>query len=154
MDKNELQARLYSGIDEIPTLPALVPRLLSMIEDDMIGAEEISGIISRDPAMTVKILKAANSAYYGFSQKISPDRYPYEYRVVEEREYLLPFASLDGSEWIDSRGKYQYRNLKFERRPVWVIELKQKDPLGMEWADWSFLTSNVDCMVIIPAKVF
>ncbi len=71
MDKEALHATLYSGIDEIPTLPALVPQLLSLIEEDLAGAEDIAVAIRRDPAMTAKILKVANSAYYGFSQKIS-----------------------------------------------------------------------------------
>jgi len=71
MEKNELQKKIYSKIDELPTLPAVLPRLLSLIEDEKTSARHIADAISSDPALTSKILKVANSAYYGFSQEIS-----------------------------------------------------------------------------------
>ncbi len=71
MEKNELQEKIYSKIDELPTLPAVLPRLLSLMEDEKTSAMHIADVISRDPALTSKILKVANSAYYGFSQEIS-----------------------------------------------------------------------------------
>jgi len=71
MEKNELKARIYSRIDELPTLPAVIPRLLALMDDPKVGTREITEAISHDPALTAKILKVANSAYYGFSQEIS-----------------------------------------------------------------------------------
>ena len=63
----------------------------------------------------------------GFLQKLSPNRYPYTYKVVEEREYLIPAYTLDGSEHISAEGR-EFRNAKFERRPLYVLELNQMDP--------------------------
>jgi hypothetical protein len=63
----------------------------------------------------------------GFLQKLSPTRYPYAYKVIEEREYLIPAYTLDGTEHISSKG-IEYRNAKFERRPMYVLELTQLDP--------------------------
>ena len=60
-------------------------------------------------------------------QGLSPDFYPYEYRVLDEGEYLIPY-SIDGDEYADSKNNFIYRNLKFERRPMVIIEMKQKDP--------------------------
>ena len=71
MEKDELREKIYSKIDEIPTLPVVIPKLLSLIESDKSNAVDIADAISRDPALTSKILKVANSAYYGFSQRIS-----------------------------------------------------------------------------------
>jgi hypothetical protein len=59
-------------------------------------------------------------------QKLSPNRYPYEYEVIEEREYLVPAPTQDGSEYITSEG-LEFRGLRFERRPMYVIKLTQKD---------------------------
>ncbi|MCD6294776.1 MAG: HDOD domain-containing protein [Deltaproteobacteria bacterium] len=70
MEKNDVLRRIYSKIDEIPTLPAVVPKLLSVMENDGADASDIAGTISTDPALSSKILKVANSAYYGFSQEI------------------------------------------------------------------------------------
>jgi len=63
----------------------------------------------------------------GFSQKLSPTRYPYKYKVIEEREYLVRAPTLDGSEYISSKG-IEFRNVKMERRPIYVVELTQLDP--------------------------
>ena len=71
MEKDELRAKIYSKIDEIPTLPVIIPKLLTLMENDKTDAADVADVISRDPALTSKILKVANSAYYGFSKGIS-----------------------------------------------------------------------------------
>jgi len=71
MEKKELYEKIYSKIDELPTLQAVVPKLLSLVEKEESTASDLTEAISCDPALTSKILKVANSAYYGFSQQIS-----------------------------------------------------------------------------------
>jgi hypothetical protein len=63
----------------------------------------------------------------GFSQKLSPTRYPYKYEIVDEREYLVAAPTIDGAEYVTSKGK-EIRNLKMERRPIYVLEMTQTDP--------------------------
>jgi hypothetical protein len=65
---------------------------------------------------------------WGFAQKLSPNVYPYEFKIIEEREFLVPVMTDEGDSYIDSKEKFKYKNLKFERRPIWVVEMKQKDP--------------------------
>lgn len=71
MEINDLKTKIYSKIDELPTLPTVLPKLLSLMESEKSSNTNIADTISSDPALTSKILKVANSAYYGFSQKIS-----------------------------------------------------------------------------------
>ena len=63
----------------------------------------------------------------GFMQKISPARYPYRFELIEEREYLVPAPSLDGAEYVSSEGA-ELKNIRFERRPIYVIKMTQLDP--------------------------
>jgi len=63
----------------------------------------------------------------GFAQKISPDVYPYEYTIIDDREFLVPAPTVDGTPWMSSKEKYIMKDLKFERRPMWVLETKQLD---------------------------
>ncbi|GAB4248651.1 MAG: HDOD domain-containing protein [Acidobacteriota bacterium] len=67
----EIHHRIYSCIEEIPTLPAVVPRILAVLEDEDADVDQIAAVISHDPSVTAKILRVANSAYYGFSGEIS-----------------------------------------------------------------------------------
>ena len=62
-----------------------------------------------------------------FMQKLSPDRFPYEFKIIEEREYLVPTYTWDGSLYYTSGKGMELRNAEFERRPVYVIEAKQLD---------------------------
>lgn len=71
MEKNALREKIYSRIDELPTLPAMLPKLLNLMESNRTSASDVTDVISHDPALASKILKVANSAYYGFSQKIT-----------------------------------------------------------------------------------
>jgi len=62
----------------------------------------------------------------GFNQKISQTRYPYKYELLEEREYLVPGYTLDGSTTM-SKDKKEFVNFEFERRPVYVVKLTSLD---------------------------
>jgi len=87
---------------------------------------KMSATDTQDPIMGADVIYDDNS---GFMQKLSPIRYPYKYEVIEEREYLCPAYTWDGSEYITSPSQgLEFRNLKFERRPVYVVKLTQLDP--------------------------
>jgi hypothetical protein len=62
----------------------------------------------------------------GFSQKLNPKRYPYKFELIGEREYLVPTSTIDGSMYMSSKG-LEFRNVEFERRPVYVIQGTQLD---------------------------
>lgn len=71
MQKEEIMQKLYSRVNELPTLPVVVPAILQLVEDEKSDAADVTEAIQRDPALTAKVLKVANSAYYGFSQQIA-----------------------------------------------------------------------------------
>ena len=57
-------ARL-EAIDDLPSLPEIVTRLTRAIEDPNTSANDVASIMQDDPAITAKILKLVNSAFYG-----------------------------------------------------------------------------------------
>ncbi len=63
---------------------------------------------------------------YGISQPYTPNRYPYKFEILAEREYLVPAPQWDGSLYISSKG-LEYHNMEFERRPLYVVSLTQMD---------------------------
>ena len=67
------QAMLKKGIEhliELPTLPAVIQKVTAVIERQGTSAEDIGRIIETDQALAVKVLRLANSAYYGFPGRI------------------------------------------------------------------------------------
>lgn len=61
-----------------------------------------------------------------FAQKLSSNVYPYECELVAEREFLVPALNIDGSFTISSKD-FTYVGLEFERRPLYVVKMTQKD---------------------------
>lgn len=69
----ELDA-LVEEIAELRPLPAVAARALQLAEGDRFSAHELAGAIAADPALTARILRLANSAYYGFPRRIATVR--------------------------------------------------------------------------------
>ncbi|MFO7569563.1 MAG: HDOD domain-containing protein [Smithellaceae bacterium] len=70
IDPKVLRHKVES-IGTLPTVPAVLKRLSSVIEKPRITIVEISAFISNDPALTTKVLKMVNSAIYGFPGRIA-----------------------------------------------------------------------------------
>jgi len=61
------------------------------------------------------------------SQKINPERYPYKFEIIEERDYLLPIGYNTGKVWINSKNGYALRDVQLMRRPCYVLQMTQMD---------------------------
>ena len=60
-DKVEL---ILSRIRTLPTLPTIIYKLLKLIESPTSTATELSEVISKDQALTARVLKLVNSSFY------------------------------------------------------------------------------------------
>jgi len=70
MDEQQIIKKL-DGIKDIPTLPAIVFELNKYLRDSNTSIKTVCDTIEKDQAITLKILKLVNSAFYGFKSKIS-----------------------------------------------------------------------------------
>lgn len=59
------------NINALPTAPGTFKKISQVIGKPGITLSEISDFVSRDPALTTKVLKMVNSAIYGFPGRIS-----------------------------------------------------------------------------------
>ncbi len=57
-------------VEEIPALPQYAHKVLKLTEDPSTTVTELSEAISRDHALAAKVLRMANSAYYGYARRI------------------------------------------------------------------------------------
>ena len=70
MDEQQFLARL-DRIKDIPTLPTIVFQLNELLLDSDTSIKTVCDTIEKDQAITLKILKLVNSAFYGFKSKVS-----------------------------------------------------------------------------------
>jgi len=70
LDKAAIRRRV-ENTGEIPTLPDIVQKLLTLTMRDDISAEDLGKIIEKDQVLAAKVLKLVNSPYYGFPARIA-----------------------------------------------------------------------------------
>ena len=55
---------------KLPSPPSIAVRIIEAVKKENLNFDELTKIISSDPALVTKILKVANSSFYSISQKI------------------------------------------------------------------------------------
>jgi HD-like signal output (HDOD) protein len=70
MNRKEAE-RLIRQVEELPTLPAIITRILEVLEDESSSARDLERVVSCDQSIAARVLRIANSAYYGFSREIT-----------------------------------------------------------------------------------
>ena len=70
MDEKQVLARLDASKD-LFTLPQVLSQVLRVVEKETSSARDIAEIILKDVSLTGKILRVANSAFYGRSRQIT-----------------------------------------------------------------------------------
>ena len=63
--------RITESIIRLPTLPTVVSRMIQLVDNPKTSAASLAQFIASDQSLTARILKLANSAYYGFPREIT-----------------------------------------------------------------------------------
>jgi putative nucleotidyltransferase with HDIG domain len=63
--------KIAESIIGLPTLPTVVSKMIDLVDSPRTSASMLARLISSDQALTAKVLKLANSAYYGYPREIS-----------------------------------------------------------------------------------
>ena len=61
---------LVSGFLHLASLPAVVIRVNEILDSPNFSAADVGDVLSKDPAMSVRLLKIVNSPFYGFTSSI------------------------------------------------------------------------------------
>ncbi len=57
-------------LKNLPTLPGMIEQISRAVESKRFSVADIGRLISRDQVLSAKVLKLANSAFFGFSRKV------------------------------------------------------------------------------------
>lgn len=67
----ERAASLIEDIRDLPTPPLVFTQIVKVVDDPDTSAYEVAAIIAEDPAMSAKVLRIINSAFYGLSGTVN-----------------------------------------------------------------------------------
>ncbi|MEW5993158.1 MAG: HDOD domain-containing protein [Candidatus Zixiibacteriota bacterium] len=63
--------QVVSNIRNLPTPPIVFTQIQKVTNDPDASAIKVAAVLSEDPAMSVKVLKLTNSAFYGLSREVA-----------------------------------------------------------------------------------
>lgn len=74
-DTKTIVDKALASVGELATLPEVTVRIIDLVDDHNSTARDLHAVIKNDPALSVKVLKVVNSAFYGLpGQVASVDR--------------------------------------------------------------------------------
>ena len=104
-------------LTELPTLPEAAQYILQLASDDKTEIADLAAMIEKDPALSLKVLRAVNSPFYGVVQKVS---------TVSQAVVLLGLRSVKALvlgftllNCVKSRGK-GFDHMAFWRRSMYA----------------------------------
>ncbi|MCU0608189.1 MAG: HDOD domain-containing protein [Chitinispirillaceae bacterium] len=69
--QQELLREKFGHLVQLPTLPEISSRLMGLIRNPRASVNDVADIIGQDVSLSAKVLRLANSAYYGMPGKIT-----------------------------------------------------------------------------------
>ncbi len=68
---NAALIKLFTRISEVSSLPTVARQIIQVADDETTGASDLLKAIETDPAMAARVLRRANSSYYGLRNEVS-----------------------------------------------------------------------------------
>ncbi len=96
-DDKGLKDKILKSVKELPPMPQVMIKTQEVISDSNADAKKIAEVIETDQSIATKVLKVANSAYFGMSGKISSISHA---SVVLGHKILEEIVTLAGAEGI------------------------------------------------------
>lgn len=71
MDNAAQMMAYLQNIEDLPTISSAAMRVNALLQDMDTTARELAGVIEKDQSMSCKLLRLANSSFFGFSSRVS-----------------------------------------------------------------------------------
>ena len=111
MDKAELIA---SKVGDLPALPQVAVKVMEMVRDPDTRTKDLEEVLLRDPALTAKVLRIANSAFYGVRGNVS---------TLSRAIVILGFNTLRSVVMASSTEEIYKRSTNFTEKILWEHSL-------------------------------
>lgn len=63
--------KISESVLSLPTLPTIQARLIELVDNPKVEAQDLAKLIAEDQALTARLLKVCNSAYYGLRNEVN-----------------------------------------------------------------------------------
>lgn len=112
--KEKKLEHIVNKVNDMPILPNRVNKIIEITEDPDSTIKDLEKEILKDQSLTARILKLANSAYYGYPRKIN---------TVSQATILLGFQTIKSMTLASTISKMMEAELKgyaLEKKDLWT----------------------------------
>ncbi len=67
----ELKKRILKSVDNLPPMPQILHKAQKIMENPSSSFKDLASVLETDQAIAARVLKLANSTYYGLSEKVA-----------------------------------------------------------------------------------
>ena len=100
---NNLREQIRNAVDDLPPMPTVIIKIQQLLSDPNSNTGQIAELIETDQAIAVKVLKLANSAFYGLSGKVTSIQHAaviLGYKTLGELITIVGFSGLMGKKLV------------------------------------------------------
>ncbi|MCA1858039.1 HDOD domain-containing protein [Massilia oculi] len=90
------KADILGGLDDLPSLPAVVMELLGSMEEEEADIATLARKLAKDPALTAKTLRLVNSPAFGLQVKATTIQQAMTFLGIQATRQLIMAAALTG----------------------------------------------------------
>ncbi len=98
-DRQDIKAELLKAVKDLPPMPKVLFKIQKLLIDPNSDAKQIAGYIETDQALAAKVLRMANSPFYGMTGKVSSVQHAaviLGFKTLGELTMLAGFSDLMG----------------------------------------------------------
>ncbi len=107
-----LDSIMAKHIKKLPTLPEVTIKILKIVEDPDSGVSDLVKVVKTDASLVAQLLKVVNSAFYGFTSKITD---------IERAVALLGYHSVKNlALGLSVMNAFNVKTASEEQKFVWV----------------------------------
>ncbi|MDU5079735.1 HDOD domain-containing protein [Tissierella carlieri] len=104
---------IVNKVEDMKVLPEIINKIIVLTDDPDSTVHDMEEVILQDQVLTTKILRLANSAYYGYARKIS---------TISQATVLLGFQAIKGIALASTVRTYlmdELRGYSLEKNELW-----------------------------------
>lgn len=94
VDRDARIRRIVGGVDKLPTPPDIFFDLSKLMESTTTSVSDVAKVVTRDPALSAKLLQLVNSAYFGTGQSTTSIQQAVALLGTDRLRYIALTASV------------------------------------------------------------
>jgi len=148
VDRDVRIRRIVGGVDKLPTPPDIFFDLSRLMQSQTTSVAEVAKVVTRDPALSAKLLQLVNSAYFGTGQSTTSIQQAVALLGTDRLRYIALTASVFSTPEVETAGAFSLEDMQQTAMRAAILARTFADPDERDEAFASTLLHDVGQVVL------